>query len=118
MSGIGNRAHYERCFSNDSICDTSSVQILLDTETQKKSKHRKFVIGIGIIVTFFVFLLCIIFVSSKSSSHVNFVTRNNTSAVRSNSSSTQKTADNTPINKKGMIIKGYTSHNYLLRLIK
>ena len=66
MSGGGTRAQFASSYSNDYSNDTSSVQILLDTESQKKTKHRKIVIGLGVAVICFVILLCIILLSSKS----------------------------------------------------
>ena len=101
MSEEGARAKFSRSCSNSDGYDTSSVQILLDTETQKHTKHRKVLIGVGVAVTCLVFLLCIILLSSKSDSNVNLFKSNNT-LDGSNSSSTQKTSNNTTTYNKGM----------------
>ena len=97
MSGGGTRAHYIRSDSNDTNYDTSSVQLLLDTETQKNRKRRKVLImlevAIGVAVTCLVLLLCVILLSSKSDGNVNLVKRNNT-LDRSNLSSNQKAYNN------------------------
>ena len=103
MSGGGPRAHYIRSDSNDTNYDTSSVQLLLDTESQKNTKHRKVLIvldvAIGVAVICLVLLLCVILLSYKSDGNVNLVKRNNT-LNRSNLSSTPKTYNNTTIYNK------------------
>ena len=103
MSGGSPRAHYIRSDSNDTNYDTSSVQLLLDTESQKNTKHRKVLIvldvAIGVAVICLVLLLCVILLSYKSDGNVNLVKRNNT-LNRSNLSSTPKTYNNTTIYNK------------------
>ena len=110
MSGGSTRAHYARSDSNDTSYDTSSVQILLDTETQKNTKHRNVIICVGVAVTSLVFLLCIILLSSKSDNNINLVTHNNT-LDGSNSSSIQKISNNTTTYNKGMKNTGCKIHN-------
>ena len=104
MSEEASGAQFARSCSNDTYnknYDTSSVQILLDTENKKKSKHRKFAIGLGVAVICFGVVLCIILLSSKPDNALNLVQSNDTDA-RSNSSSTQKASINTTNHDKGM----------------
>ena len=107
--GGGTRAQFASSYSNEYSNDTSSVQILLDTESEKKTKHRKIVIGLGVAVISFAILLCIIFLSSKPKKFLNLVPGNDTG---SNSSSNLKTSNNKGNSDKGMKIKVCASHKY------
>ena len=93
MSGEASREQFAGCCNNNYNYVASFMQILLDTDTQKKSKHRKFVIGLGVGVIYFAFVLCIISLSSKSDRESNLVQRNDTD-TGNNSSSTQKASNN------------------------
>ena len=101
MSGGDNICKFERSCSNDTSYDTSSVKILFNTEITKKAKHRKCLIGTGIAVICFVFLLlCVILLSSKPDRHIEVLTGNNTNGKR-NSSSAQTISNETTNNTEG-----------------
>ena len=109
MSEGGTRAQFASSYSNEYNNDTSSVHILLDTESQKKTKYRKIVIGLGVAVICFAILVCIIFLSSKPNKILKLIPGNDTG---SNSSSNQKTSKNTGNRGKGMNNKECVSHKY------
>ena len=61
----GTHAEYTRALNSEHY-DSSSVDILMDPEVQKKSKTRKFMIGIILVVLLLIAVMCAVFLSVKS----------------------------------------------------
>ena len=101
MSEEGDSVQFSRACSNDYGNETSSVQILLDTEAQRKSKRCKFVVGLSAAVVCFVFVLCIILLTTKPDNHSHVIHARH--AINgSNSSSIQDKIQSTIAYGKGI----------------
>ena len=61
----GTHAEYTRALNSEHY-DSSSVDILMDPEAHKKSKTRKFMIGIIVVVLLLITIMCAVFLSVKS----------------------------------------------------
>ena len=82
----GNHAQFT-LFESDEYNDTSSVQILLDPQTQKYSKKCRIVVGVVALVTFILLVILCSVNISHTSSRQNLLGNNHTSSEHNSSRS-------------------------------